>query len=292
MDALPPLRRVAAIHDLSGVGKCSLTVALPVISVTGVECACLPTAVLSTHTGEFTGYVKESLSSLLLPMAAHWKREGVRFDGIYTGYLASCAQAEQVEQVLDLLAEPDTLIVVDPVMADNGEYYDTMDDRMCQAFRRLCGRAQVITPNVTEAALLTGAALPRPPHSRQAMEDILKKLSELGPEAVAVTGFHPEPDLVGNLVYDKKTGRTEAFLRKRQPGLFYGTGDLFASSLTALLVRGLDVFQAAAEATELVARSIARTVARPEIPRRFGVDFEGALPAYLDRIRRILGEKP
>ena len=129
---LPPLKRILAVHDLSGVGKCSLTVALPVISAAGVECACMPTAVLSTHSGDFYGFTKHDLSGELLPMAEHWKREGVRFDGIYTGYLASPAQAAVVEQIIDQLAGPDTLIVVDPVMADNGKLYAGFDNKFPQ----------------------------------------------------------------------------------------------------------------------------------------------------------------
>ena len=128
---------VAAIHDLSGLGKCSLTVALPVISATGVECACIPTAVLSTHTGEFTGWTFRDLSDDMLPIARHWQREGVRIDGIYSGYLASPEQAELLAQTIDCIAAPDTLVIVDPVMADNGIYYSQIDDRMCAAFRRL-----------------------------------------------------------------------------------------------------------------------------------------------------------
>ena len=155
-NTLPPLKRIAAIHDLSGLGKCSLTVALPVISATGVECACIPTAVLSTHTGEFTGWTFRDLSDDMLPIARHWQREGVRIDGIYSGYLASPEQAELLSQTIDCIAAPDTLVIVDPVMADNGIYYSQIDERMCAAFRRLLSRADVITPNITEAALLAG----------------------------------------------------------------------------------------------------------------------------------------
>ena len=155
-NTLPPLKRIAAIHDLSGLGKCSLTVALPVISATGVECACIPTAVLSTHTGEFTGWTFRDLSDDMLSIAHHWQRIGVRIDGVYSGYLASPEQAQLLAQTLDCIAAPDTLVVIDPVMADNGSYYSKIDDRMCAAFRRLLSRADVITPNVTEAALLAG----------------------------------------------------------------------------------------------------------------------------------------
>lgn len=282
------LRRIAAIHDLSCVGKCSLTVALPVISCTGVECCCIPTAVLSTHTGEFTGYTMTPLSQDMVPIARHWKKEGVTLDGVYTGYLASPQQERQVEQVLDLLAGPQTLVVVDPVMADNGRFYANLDQTMCQAFVRLCGRAQLITPNITEAALLAGLPHPQAPHSRACLEQILDRLSRLGPRYIAVTGVHPEADQMGNLLLDTQTGKTALALRPVQPGVFYGTGDLFASALSALLVRGLGADKALDLATGLVADAIAIS-AQSSTPRRFGVAFEQALPAYMARVQAAFG---
>ncbi len=285
------LPRIAAIHDLSCVGKCSLTVALPVISCSGVECACIPTAVLSTHTGEFTGYTMTPLSDDLLPIARHWDQEGVTLDGIYTGYLASPQQERQVEQVLDLLAGPDTLVVVDPVMADNGRYYANLGEPMRQAFLRLCRRAKLITPNITEAALLAGLPHPQAPHSPACLEQILDKLSQLGPRYLAVTGVHPQPDQMGNLLLDVQTGETTLALRPVQPGVFYGTGDLFASALSALLVRGLDAGEALELATQLVADSIAIS-AQSSAPRRFGVAFEQALPAYMARVQAAFDSGP
>ena len=143
---LPRLKRIAAVHDLSGLGKCSLTVALPVISAAGVECACIPTALLSTHTGEFTGWTLRDLTDEMLPIARHWKRTGAQFDGVYTGYLANPAQAQTLEQVIDLISNPETTLIVDPVMADNGSYYSNMGEEMCAAFRhlirRLCDHTQ------------------------------------------------------------------------------------------------------------------------------------------------------
>ena len=179
-NTLPPLKRIAAIHDLSGLGKCSLTVALPVISATGVECACIPTAVLSTHTGEFTGWTFRDLSDDMLPIAHHWQREGVRIDGSYSGYLASPEQAELLAQTIDCIAAPDTLIIVDPVMADNGIYYSQIDDRMCAAFRRLLSRADVITPNITEAALLAGLPYAPGTHSDAYLAQLFRALGALG----------------------------------------------------------------------------------------------------------------
>lgn len=287
MDAsLPPLKRIAAIHDLSGLGKCSLTVALPVISATGVECACIPTAVLSTHTGEFTGWTFRDLSDELLPTARHWQREGANFDGVYSGYLASPEQVALLSQVLDLLVGDNTLVIVDPVMADNGSYYSKIDDRMCGAFRSLIARADVITPNVTEAALLTGMAYEPGLHSGEYLQALFDLLGALGPGIATITGVRPEPGRIGNMACDYRTGNVCACMRPVHPGVFYGTGDIFASSLAALLVRGASLPQALETATMLTDESIARSLKR-DTPRRFGVDFEGALPQYVSRVEKI-----
>lgn len=287
MDAsLPPLKRIAAIHDLSGLGKCSLTVALPVISATGVECACIPTAVLSTHTGEFTGWTFRDLSDELLPTARHWQREGANFDGVYSGYLASPEQVALLSQVLDLLVGDNTLVIVDPVMADNGSYYSKIDDRMCGAFRSLIARADVITPNVTEAALLTGMAYEPGLHSGEYLQALFDLLGALGPGIATITGVRPEPGRIGNMACDYRTGSVCACMRPVRPGVFYGTGDIFASSLAALLVRGASLPQALETATMLTDESIARSLKR-DTPRRFGVDFEGALPQYVSRVEKI-----
>lgn len=286
---LPRLKRIAAVHDLSGLGKCSLTVALPVISATGVECACIPTALLSTHTGEFTGWTLRDLSDEMLPIARHWKSTGVEFDGIYTGYLATPHQAHTLEQVIELISGPDSLLVVDPVMADNGSYYSNMGTEMCEAFRHLIRHADVITPNITEAALLTGTNYTPDGHDEAYLTRMFEALAGFGPRMIAITGIRAD-GMIGNAAFDAKTGETFRALRPVHEGLFYGTGDIFASSLAALLVRGASLQSALETATALTDDSISRSL-RHNTPRRFGVDFEGALPAYLDRVRNLFPEE-
>ena len=166
MENIERVKRIAAIHDISGFGKCSLTVALPVVSATGVECSCIPTALLSTHTGEFTGWTRRDLTDQMLPIARHWHQLGIRFDGVYSGYLASPAQERVLEEVYGLIAGEGTLIVCDPAMADNGSYYTGFGHDMRDTFRRLCAHSHVITPNITEAALLAGEEYRPAPHSR------------------------------------------------------------------------------------------------------------------------------
>ena len=282
---LPRLKRIAAVHDLSGLGKCSLTVALPVISATGVECACIPTALLSTHTGEFTGWTLRDLSDAMLPIASHWKSTGAQFDGVYTGYLANPAQTHTLEKVIDVISGADTMLIVDPVMADNGSYYSNMGEEMCAAFRHLIRRADVITPNITEAALLTGMQYTPDGHDEDYLRSMFDALSSLGPHVITITGIRAN-GMIGNVAFDSETGEIFRALRPMHEGLFYGTGDIFASSLAALLVRGASLQSALEIATSLTDDSIARSL-RHDTPRRFGVDFEGALPAYMDRVRNL-----
>ena len=280
-NTLPPLKRIAAIHDLSGLGKCSLTVALPVISATGVECACIPTAVLSTHTGEFTGWTFRDLSDDMLPIARHWQREGVRIDGIYSGYLASPEQAELLAQTIDCIAAPDTLVIVDPVMADNGIYYSQIDDRMCAAFRRLLSRADVITPNITEACLLTGLEY-RETHDDSYIRTLLERLLALGARTAILTGVRTEPGRVGVACMDA-AGAVSQCSAPYVPAVFYGTGDLFASTCAGALTLGWSVHDAMELASAYVADTIAETRREPDA-RWYGVSFEATIPQLLRRM--------
>lgn len=279
-------KRVAAIHDISGLGKCSLTVALPVISATGVECACIPTALLSTHTGEFTGFTFHDLTGEMLPIARHWKSTGAEFDGIYSGYLASASQAETLSQVIDLLANDGTKIVVDPVMADNGLYYSNLGEEMCAAFRGLCQRAHVITPNVTEAAFLTGVPYSPGPHGGDYIDRLMEGLTHICRGVIAITGIRPDEKSIGVAAFDPAGGERILSIRPHALGVFYGTGDIFASAFAALLVRGAELHDALETSLSLVADCISRTVLL-NTPRRFGVDFETALPGYINAVAAL-----
>ena len=210
----------------------------------------------------------------------------MRIAGVYSGYLASPEQAQLLAQTLDCIAAPDTLVVIDPVMADNGSYYSKIDDRMCAAFRRLLSRADVITPNVTEAALLAGLPYEPGTHSDAYLAQLFQALGALGAGIVTVTGVRPQPDVIGNVACDCRTGEMHVSMRPAHPGVFYGTGDVFASALAALLVRGAPLSAALETATALTDESICRSLWR-DTPRRFGVDFEGALPAYIRRVEKI-----
>lgn len=281
------LKRIAAIHDISGLGKCSLTVALPIISASGVECSCIPTALLSTHTGGFTDYTFCDLSDEMIPISEHWKREAVHFDGIYSGYLASADQEKTLERIIETLADEETKIIVDPVMADNGEYYSNHGEEMCLAFRRLCTMADIITPNITEASLLTDNEYREGPHDEKYIDRLLAGLKKYCNGVIAITGVQTEIGSVGVVVLDTQSNEKYIAMKPVAPGIFYGTGDIFASAFASLVIRGVNLSDAMQTAVSLVSDSIDRTVKRGT-PRKYGVDFEGVLYNYVNRVEKLI----
>lgn len=281
------LKRIVAIHDISGFGKCSLTVALPVISVAGVECACMPTAVLSTHTGEFTDYTFRDLSNDMYPIAKHWNSLGLEFDAIYAGYLGNSEQADLVVDIVPLLKNDKTLVIIDPVMADNGKYYSKLNDEMCKGFLKLCTIADIITPNFTEATLLLGEKYINPPYTHDYVESLLKRLSDLGPSKIVLTGVSFNSNEVGAACYDKESGQINYSFSTRMPGTYHGTGDLFTSAFSAAIVRGIPIEISMKIAVDLVKSSIELTYKRGT-PAHYGVDFESVLPQFLMDIHKNL----
>lgn len=281
-----PLKRMAAIHDISGFGKCSLTVALPIVSATGVECACIPTALLSTHTGGFKNWTFRDLSSEIVPIAEHWKSLNLKFDSVYSGYLASEEQGALLEKTLELIAGEETLIIVDPAMADNGKYYSNFDDKMAECFRKIISRADVITPNITEACFLTHTEYRSGGHDEAYINCLLDRLSDFGPGIVAITGVSMEQGSVGIVARDNRSGNTSAVMSSLRDGTFHGTGDVFASAFAALLTRGAAPEDALKLAESLVAESVERTSKR-NTPKHYGLDFESALPEYIRKTAEI-----
>lgn len=270
--------RVAAIHDLSGFGRCSLTIVMPTLSAMGVQCCPLPTAYLSTHTGGFTGNTFLDLTDQMAPVAGHWRQLGLTFDAVYTGFMGS---PEQIGLTAGFLAsfcgEGGALAVVDPVMGDHGRPYRTYTPRMCRAMGELAARADVIVPNATEAALLLGVDWTRIRLDRaEECCQWARKLSLDGRRSVVLTGVSPAPDAVGAACFDRDTGAAELVSAPMAQGQFHGTGDLFASVLTGGLVRGMSLVRSAQLAADFTSRCAARTGAQ-ELPRREGVDFEPLL---------------
>ena len=267
--------RVAAIHDLSGLGRCSLTVALPVLSVMGCQCAPMPTAVLSSQTGGVSGYTFCDMTDQMAPIAAHWKAVDARFDAIYTGFLGSEAQLSVVERFFDDFAQTDTLLLVDPVMGDDGEAYDTYGPALIQGMRHLARRADIITPNFTEAAFLLGLPGDALKTGAISPEDAVKKLSMEGRRSVVLTGYRRGGN-TGSLCLDAATGEVTVTENPCVEVSFPGTGDLFASVLCGGMLQGRSFRESAALAENFVHDCIVRTVERG-LPRFHGVDFEPLL---------------
>ena len=272
-----PTPRVAAIHDLSGFGRCSLTIVMPTLSAMGVQCCPVPTAYLSTHTGGFTGNTFLDLTGQLAPVTAHWQELGLTFDAVYTGFMGSREQIGLTAAFLRAFRSRGALAVVDPVMGDHGRPYRTYTPAMCRAMGELADLADVLVPNATEAALLLGeewTAL-----DLTCEEDCrrwARLLSRDGQRSVVLTGVSLSPDKAGAVCFDRDTGRTDLVSAPLVPGQFHGTGDLFASVLTGALVRGRSLLSAARLAADFTSRCAARTGAQ-DLPRREGVDFEPLL---------------
>ena len=269
-----------AVHDLSCFGKCSLTVALPILSAAGAEVTALPTAVLSTHTGGFTGYTFRDLTEDIPAIVSHWKSLNLHFDAIYTGYLGSFEQLELVSRIIGEFREEDTLVCIDPVMADGGKLYPAFRPDFPDGMAKLCAEADIIVPNLTEAALLLHEPYREGPYDEKYLTHVLHGLSKLGPRRIVLTGVWTEPEHLGCAVYDASTGNTGYAVSKRVDGFYHGTGDVFASALLGALLRGLPLSGAAQIAADFTAGSIRRTHdAGTDV--RFGVNFEAGLPAYL-----------
>ena len=268
--------RVAAIHDMSGFGRCSLTVAIPILSAMGIQCCPLPTAFLSTHTGGFEGFTFLDMTDELPKVAAHWKSLGLEFQAVYSGFLGSERQIAIVEDFLREFRGADTAAVIDPVMGDHGEVYQTYTPAMCAGMARLAELADVITPNLTEAALLLGVPYDALPAGEAGCREVVERLSLDGRRSVVLTGASTAPELTGAMCFDARTGQTEAVQTQRVPQEFHGTGDVFASVLTGALVQGASLPDAVRQAVDFV-RACAERTARAGIPMREGVEFEPLL---------------
>lgn len=279
-------KRIAAIHDISCFGRCSLTVALPIISSLGIEVSPIPTAVLSTHTGGIDGYTYRDLTDDILPIVRHWQSLKLGFDAVYTGFLGSFEQLNIVSEIFDTLKTKKNLIVVDPVMADNGKLYKIFPSDFPVGMRKLCEKADIIVPNITEAVLLLGEPYLEGPYTRPYIERLLIRLSELGPKQVVLTGVYFNDAQLGAASYDAETKRVEYALSNRIEGYFHGTGDVFASVLVGALLIGLELPKAVKTAVDFTVGSIERTKeARTDI--RFGVNFEAGLPRLAQRLGLI-----
>ncbi len=272
------MKRIVTIQDISCVGKCSLTVALPIISAMGVETAVVPTAVLSTHTA-FKDFTFRDLTEDITAIAEHWKKEAIDFDAIYTGYLGSFEQLELVSRFMDDFKTRDNIIFIDPVMADNGKLYTGFTQEFADRMATLCRKADVIVPNLTEASFMLGIPYPGEDYDEAYIKELLIRLSELGAHKVVLTGVSFD------MSYNTDTKQYFSYFRERIPVNFHGTGDVFSSCCLGALMKGYSLEDSLKIAVDYTVNSIQRSVDNPS-HRWYGVDFESALPSLIKRLEK------
>ncbi len=277
------MKKILTIQDISCFGKCSITIALPVLSAMGIETVILPTAVLSTHT-MFKNFVVKDLSDQLIPITNHWKSEGIRFDAIYTGYLGSAEEIEIAERIFEEFKTDDTLIFIDPVMADNGKLYPAFDMEYARQNARLCAKADIIVPNITEACFMTDTEY-KEEYDEAYILTLLDRLARLGSRKVVLTGVSLSEGKTGIYGLDTETGKTFIYQNDRVNASYHGTGDLFSSVSVGGIVRGLPLLDSFRIAADYTARTIQVTQENPENPW-YGVDFETTLPELVDTLRK------
>jgi len=276
------MKRIVTVQDISCVGKCSLTVALPLISAMGVECAILPTAVLSTHT-MFKGFTCKDLTDEFKPIAAHWKKEQLGFDGIYTGYLGSLEQIDLVKELFADFRAEGGLCFVDPAMADNGKLYPAFDEAFAKHMLSLCAQADIIVPNITEACFMTDTDY-RSEYDEEYAKALLIKLSESCKGICVLTGVGFEPGKTGVMSYDVKSGEFYYYCHDKLPISYHGTGDIFSSVCFGALVRGLELKDAVKLAADYTAECIRVTGEDPAKPW-YGVNFEQVIPQLVEKLK-------
>lgn len=278
------MKRILTIQDISCVGKCSLTVALPIISACGVEACVMPTAVLSTHT-MFSSFTFRDLTEDMTGICDEWKKHGINFDALYTGYLGSFSQLDICAKTFDDFKTDGNFILVDPVMADNGKLYPGFDTAFAAEMAKLCGKADVIVPNLTEASFMLKTEYVASGYSENYIKNTLKKLTALGCKKAVLTGVSFDDAKLGVYAYDSEKDEYFSYYREKLPVSFHGTGDVFASALCGTLALGKSLADALKIAVDYTVECIAVTMANPE-HNFYGVEFEKALPYLIKRIEK------
>ncbi len=277
------MKRILTIQDISCLGKCSTTIALPLISAMGVETVILPTAVLSTHT-MFKNFTVKDLTDELIPITDHWKSENVHFDAIYTGYLGSAEEIDIVKRIFREFKTDDTLIFIDPVMADNGKLYPAFDLAYAKLNAGLCGEADVIVPNITEACFMTDTEY-KETYDEAYVKDLLQKLSALGAKKSVLTGVSLSEGKTGVYGFDSEKNDYFIYQNDRVDAQYHGTGDVFSSVSVGALMRGFSMEDAFRIAADYTADTIRETLKNPEKPW-YGVDFEATIPELIELLKK------
>ena len=265
-------KKAALINDISCLGRCSLTAAIPILSACGIESVPVPTGIFSAHT-EFEGFVKEDLTDKMEQFVEHWKSLGIRFDCIYSGYLANRKQTETVQRFLLDFKKSDTLCIVDPVMGDNGVFYKGIDDSFIADMRFLCSAADIIVPNVTEACMLADIEPEVDGYGMDFVKELLVSLRNITPARIVITGVDLGDGQIGCAVYDSLMGKANMFFTTKTEGRFPGTGDVFASALTAAVLNGKGFTDAVQTAMGFTCKCVEATL-EAETDRKYGLCFE------------------
>lgn len=277
-------KRVLTIQDISCMGQCSLTVALPIISACGVETIILPSAVLSTHTGGFTGYTFRDLTDDIPGIMQHWKKEGIKYDCLYTGYLGSITQIDYVYDLKREVLNDGALLIVDPAMADNGNLYYGFDQAFVEQMAKLCGTADIILPNITEACFMTGTEMKLDKQDEAYVDELLSKLAALGSKKIILKGISFDEDKIGVVVYDTVAGKKDYYFTEKVKKSSHGTGDCYAAAFTGAIMQGKSELEAASLAADFVVDSIKKTM--DDDSHSYGVKFEKALPMLVNELNK------
>ncbi len=272
-------KKILTIQDISCVGQCSLTVALPILSACGIETCILPSAVLSTHTAGFKNFTFRDLTEDMPGIKEHWMSEGIYFDAIYTGYLGSTKQIDYVCDIYSSVCKKDGLLIVDPAMADNGKLYVGFDMEFVEAMKGLCAKADYIIPNITEACLLTGLDY-RTEYDKEYIDAIINGLVKIGCKNIILSGVSYSEDKIGIVVYEN--GSQSYYEHERQGKGCHGTGDIYASAFVGALVRGKDAYTAAKIAADYTVECIKST--QEEVNHWYGAKFEPSLIKLINTI--------
>lgn len=267
------MKRILTIQDISCVGQCSLTVALPIISAFGIETSVVPTAVLSTHTA-FQNFTFCDLTEELPKIEETWKKEKLAFDGFYTGYIGSIKQIDYIISMISHSSNPNAIKVVDPCMADYGKLYAGFASDFPKHMLRLCKHADVILPNLTELCFLLDVEYKE--YSKEELEGLVKRISDITGSSVVLTGVSFQEDKLGALTFDRDKKEISYYFTDRVPVMFHGTGDCFASAFFGAVIKGYSYAEASKIACEFTYLSVKNTEAEHE-KHWYGVHFESAL---------------
>lgn len=276
--------RVLSVQDISCFGKCSLTVALPIISAMGAETCIIPTAILSTHTGGFTGYTWRDLTEDIPKIASHWKSLSLSFDALYTGYLGSLEQIGMVKDLFDAFGGK-AIKFIDPVMGDSGKLYPGFTPAFAAEMAKLCGTADVIVPNMTEASYMLGIDYQAGPYEEDYIKEILVKLTALGCPVAAMTGvvLTSAPQRQGVIAYDSRTDSFCSYFSENLPVKFHGTGDIYASTMCGALALGRGLEASLKIAVDYTVACIKQSMGDDEHP--YGVRFEECIPTLVELLK-------